>query len=90
MPALDFPLRHRMIRRTTNVPHVLLFEPFSQIAGDIARAVVRQQTRSVHHRGLIQSGSLQSQFQRVGDVPGFHRGAELPRDDVAREVVEDR
>ena len=41
MPALDFPLRHRMIRRTPSVPHVLAFEPFSQVAGDIARPVVR-------------------------------------------------
>ena len=41
MPALDFALRHRMIRRTASVPHVLAFEPFSQLAGDIARPVVR-------------------------------------------------
>ncbi len=44
----------------------------------------------MHHRSLIQPGSLQSQLQRVGDVLGFHRGAELPGNDVAREVVEDR
>jgi hypothetical protein len=41
MPALDFSLRHRMIRRTTSVPHVVPFEPFSQVARDIARPVVR-------------------------------------------------
>ena len=41
MPALDFPLCHRMIRRTTSVPHVLPIEPFSQVVGDIARPVVR-------------------------------------------------
>src|SRR4026208_2549042 len=33
MPALDFPLRHRMIRRTTRMPQVLPYEPFGQVAG---------------------------------------------------------
>jgi len=41
MPALDFPLRHRMVRRTPSVPHILPIEPFSEVAGDIARPVVR-------------------------------------------------
>ena len=43
MPALDFPLRHRMIRRTTRMSHVLPLplEPFGQVAGDVARPVVR-------------------------------------------------
>ncbi len=34
MPALDFSLRHRMIRRTTRMSHVLPLEPFGQVAGD--------------------------------------------------------
>ena len=42
MPALDFPLRHRMIRRTTRMSHVLPLEPFGQVAGDVARPVVRR------------------------------------------------
>ena len=41
MPALDFPLRHRMIRRTTRMSHVLPLKPFGQVAGDVARPVVR-------------------------------------------------
>ena len=41
MPALDFALRHRMIRRTTRMSHVLPLEPFGQVAGDVARPVVR-------------------------------------------------
>ena len=41
MPALDFPLRHRMIRRTTRMSHVLPLEPFGQVDGDVARPVVR-------------------------------------------------
>ena len=31
MPALDFPLRHRMIRRTTRMSHILPLEPFGQV-----------------------------------------------------------
>ena len=33
---------------------------------------------------------LQRHFERGGDVLGLHRGAQLPGDDVAGEVVEDR
>ena len=38
--------------------------------------------------GLIQPGSLQRQVERGGDILGLHRRAQLPGDDVAREVVE--
>jgi hypothetical protein len=33
---------------------------------------------------------LQRKLQCVGHILGFHRRAQLPGDDVAREVVEDR
>jgi hypothetical protein len=39
--------------------------------------------------GLVTAGCGQRQLQRVCDVFGFHRGAQLPGDDVAREVIED-
>jgi len=42
------------------------------------------------HVDPVQPRCLQSQFQGVGDILGFHRGAELPGHDVAREVVENR
>lgn len=35
MPALDLPLRLRMIRRTPHMLHALVFEPFGQIASDV-------------------------------------------------------
>jgi hypothetical protein len=45
----------------------------------------------VHDRGRVAARGLQRQFQRVGDIGfGLHRGAELPGDDVAAVVVEDR
>jgi len=38
----------------------------------------------------IKPRGLQRQVQRFRDVPDLHRRAELPGDDVAREVVQDR
>ena len=40
------------------------------------------------HVDLVQPRCLQSQLQGVGDVLGLHRGAQLPGNDVAGEVVE--
>src|SRR5882724_2337854 len=37
---------------------------------------------------LIRPGSLQRQVERGGDILGLHRRAQLPGDDIAREVVE--
>ena len=37
----------------------------------------------------VKPRGLQRQVQCFRDVPDFHRRAELPGDDVAREVVED-
>jgi hypothetical protein len=40
--------------------------------------------------GLVERRGLQRHFERGGDVLGLHHGAQLPGDDVAGEVVEDR
>ena len=37
---------------------------------------------------LIKPGGRQGEVERLGDIAGPHRGAELPGDDEAREVVE--
>ena len=49
-----------------------------------------EQARFVQDGGLVTAGCGQSQFQCVGDIPSFHRGAELPGDDVAGVIVQDR
>ena len=36
MPALDLALGHRMIRRTTDMLHLLAVEPFRQVRRDVA------------------------------------------------------
>ncbi len=69
--------------------HALLVEPFSEIAGDVAGTIVRQQPGFVPDMGLIAARGRERHLQRVGNVPGLHRGAQLPGNDVARVVVED-
>src|SRR6202011_3181211 len=50
MPALDLALGHRMIRRATDVLHVLAVEPFRQVcqsASDLGARAHRSRLRSV-------------------------------------------
>ena len=55
MPALDLALGLRVIRCAPNVIHTVVLEPFSQIAGDIGRAVVAEQPRLVDDIGAIEA-----------------------------------
>ena len=50
--------------------------------------IVGKQSRLVQHRGVIASRCHQREVQLVSNLPGPHVGAQLPLDDVAREVVE--
>jgi hypothetical protein len=61
---------------------------FRQFTRDVARAIIRQQPRLVQHRCAVATRGLEREVQRVGDILGSHVGAQLPGDDVAREVVE--
>ena len=83
MPALDLALRHGMIRSATAVLHAAAFEPFRQIAGDVARPIVGQKPGPMNDIGLIEISSLQGQVQSLGDVARRHGCAELPGHDVA-------
>jgi len=56
MPAFDLALGLGMIGRAADVPHALLFEPFSQIARDVAGAVVAQEPWFVHDAGRSTPG----------------------------------
>ena len=90
IPALDLALGLRVKRGTADVIHLLVFEPISQFARDIAQAIVAEQARLVQDRCLITPRCLQRQVQRVGHVVRLHRRAGLPGDDVPVVVVEDR
>ena len=47
MPALDLALGLRMVRSGANMRDALAREPVGEIAGDVGRAVVAEQPRSV-------------------------------------------
>ena len=78
MPSLDFALGLRVIWRTSNMVHLLIFKPISQVTRDVARPVIREQARLVQHGCLIAPRSLQRQAEGVGHVARLHRRAELP------------
>src|SRR5512139_433191 len=79
-----------MAGRATNVTDALSGEPLRQVAGDVARTVVAEQTRFVRNSCLAASRRGESQLQGVGDVLGLHGRTQFVGDDVAREVVQDR
>ena len=90
MPAFDLSLGLRMERSATNMVHALGTEPVGQIGGDVGRPIVAEQTRPV---GDVRTGTArrpQGQVQRVRHIVGPHGRTQLPGDDVAREVVQDR
>ncbi len=88
----DLALCPGVVRGSADMVHALALEPFGQIAGDVAGAVVGEQSRLVPDLDAVAArcGERQLQLQRVGDVAGPHGRAKLPRHDVAREVVQDR
>ena len=89
MPALDLALGLRMTWRAAKMLDLPLVEPLGETCCDIAGTIIRQQTGFVSDVHLAAACSDECLLQRAGDVTGGHRGAELPGDDVAREVVED-
>ena len=70
--------------------HAFALKIVGKIGGDVGRTVVAEKPGLLHHRCPIAARGLQRQVQRVGNILGLHRGAELPSDDVAAVVVEDR
>ena len=78
MPALDFPLGLRMERGSSNMVHLVIFQPFGQITGGVTGTIVTQQARHVPNDGMVASGCRQSQLNRVRHVLGPHIRAELP------------
>ena len=80
MPALDLTLRHWVIRSATAMLHAAAFEPFRQIAGDVARPIVRQKPGPMNDIGLIKMSSLQGHVQSLDDIAGaLSRARRYPR-----------
>ena len=53
VPALDLALGLGMIRRSAHVFHAAIIEPFGEVAGYVAGAVVTEQPWFVLDRGLV-------------------------------------
>ena len=65
-------------------------EPPREIGGDVGRTTLAEQPRPVDDPRGIAARGREGEVQRIGDVAGTHGGAELPRDDEAAVVIEDR
>ncbi len=90
MPALDLSLSLRMVWRPLNMIDFLLFQPFSKLARDQAGPAVAEQPRLVADGRLGTARRLQSRVQRIGNITGCHRCAELPGDDGSAVIDYDR
>ena len=89
MPAFDFALGLRVAGRATNMCHLLPFQPFDQIARDVAGPIITQQAGFVAHDGLVATGRCSRQFDRVYYVLSAHVCGELPCNDVAAVIIQD-
>ena len=88
VPALDLALGLPAARRAAEVLHPFAGEPRGEVARDVAGPVVGEEPRPVTDPRLRAAGCGERQLQSVGDVTRGHAGAELPGEDVAREVVQ--
>ncbi len=59
VPAFDLALGLRMIRGTTDMIHLPIFQPIGQFSRDVAGTVVTEQTRLVQNRRL-ETSSIRS------------------------------
>ena len=88
VPALDLALGLRVHRGAAHVAHLVGLDVFRQFSRDVTGTIIAEQPWLVQHRGAVAAGSCQGEVQRVGHILGPHVGAQLPGDDIAREVVE--
>lgn len=89
VPSLDFSLRLRMIRRAAHMAHVVVFDVVRKLARDVAGTIVRQKSWLMNDMRLVTARRFERHVQRLGNIRRFHRRAQFPADDVARDVVQD-
>ena len=88
MPSLDLALCLWVVWRAPDVLHALFFDVIRQVASNVGRAVIAEQSGLGDHGCAVAAGGGERQVERGGHVLGLHRGAQLPGDNVPREVVE--
>ena len=69
--------------------HLPVFEPVGEFSSDITGTIVAEQAWFMQHMSLITVRCGQRQLKRIGYVFCTHGRAQLPRNDIAGEVVED-
>ena len=90
MVTFDLPLGHGMIHLRPNMTDLMSLETFLQLMRDEAGPVVAEEPRPLDHLDMLDPGFCDGHIQRVFHVLGLHGPAELPGDDIAREVVHHR
>ena len=72
VPAFDFALGLGMHLSAAHVAQLVGLNVFHQFAGDVAGAVIAEQSWLVQHRGALAAARCEGEVQRVGDVLGAH------------------
>ena len=83
MPTFDLTLRLRVVRCAANVAHAVVVEPNSEVAGDVARSVVRKQPWLVGNIGLVTARCLKSKLRGLGNIAAGHASTQLPGNHIA-------
>lgn len=78
MPTLDLALGLGVVGRSSHMVHFPVFQPFSQISGDVRRAIITEQTRLVRDIDGVAAGRFQGQLQCCRYILDPHIGAQLP------------
>ncbi len=88
VPPLDLALGLWVVWRASDMVHVFVLKIVGQVARDVRRAVVAEQPWFGDHGRAVAARGFQRQVERSGHILGFHRGAELPGDDVPAIVIQ--
>src|SRR5438132_11766735 len=86
--SLDLALRHRVVRPAADMSDAVVLEPLAKLARHVGWTVIAQQPWPMQNLDLVQTWPPQRHLQRIGHVGCRHGGAQLPSQDVAREVIE--
>jgi len=86
--TFDLALGLGMVRRTTNVRHLVVLEVLFQGIGDKGRAIIRQQAGAMADFDVRHTGFGYGDIEGLLDIGAAHGGGQSPGQDVARIVVQ--
>ena len=88
MIALDLALGHGVIWSAASVLNTLAVQKGFEIFGQVTRAIIRQQTRTVPDPDMIKSSFLQGNFKSFLHIQRGHSWCEFPGQNVTRIVIQ--